>query len=267
MMRRITFVWLTTLLLAVTSFAQVARPTQRAPRGGDAPVPLRGEQKLRYLVKQLDLGPQDHEFVQGLLEVYAEQVQTQKVEQEERGDLLERVRVLYAKMGEAEQAGDTSRAEELREQMKLLGPGVLAEREFFAALEVNLSEDQKAALKKARQRLRRVPDGALRPIDVLKTAQALELAPEQDSKLSKLLQEYRAYMKGQAGRLYEPARQLAIQRIITDIRGILTTEQTEPFDKQIEKLRPPAPAPAQPEQERPSESGIPTGESEGGQTP
>jgi len=233
MMRRITFVWLTALLLAVTSFAQTARPTQRTPRGGEQVVPLRGEQKLRYLIRQLDLGPKDREFVEGLLEVYADQVRAQKTGQEQRGDLLERVRVLYAKMEEAEQAGNTQRAEELREQMKLLGPGVLAEREFLAALEADLSDDQKAALKQAQQRLRRVPDGALRPIDVLKAAQVLELAPEQQSKLSKLLREYRAHAKGLAGRLSGPARQLALGRIISDIRGILTPEQAERLDQQI----------------------------------
>ncbi len=266
-MRRITFVWLTALLLAVISFAQTIRPTQRTPRGGDRIVPLRGEQKLRYLTRQLNLGPEDREFVQGLLEVYAHQVRAQKVEQEERGNLLERVRVLYAQMEEAEQAGNTQRADELREQMKVLGPGVLAEREFFAALEGNLSDDQKATLKQARQRLRRVSDGALQPIDVLQAAQGLQLDPEQQRKLSKLLQEYRAYVAGIAGGLSGPRRELALGRIVSDIRAILTPEQAERFDKQIVKLRPKAPAPAESEQKSPSESGQPAGQAGGGATP
>ena len=263
-MRRIPFVWLTALLLTVTSFAQTMRPTQARPPGGERVVPLRGEQKLRYLVRQLDLGPEDREFVEGLLEVYAEQVRAQKTEQEERGDLLERVRVLNAQMEEAEQAGNTQRADELREQMKVLGPGVLAEREFLATLETNLSDDQKATLKQARQRLRRVPDGALRPIDVLKAAQALELDPEQQGKLSKLLQEYRAYVTGIAGGLSRPARELALGRIVSDIRGMLTPEQAERFDKQIVKLRPPTTPLAKPEQKSPSEPDKPAG---GGATP
>ena len=266
-MRRITFVWLTALLLAVTSFAQAVRPTQMRPRRGEQVVPLRGEQRLRYLVRQLDLGPEDREFVEGLLEVYADQVRTQKTDQEQRGDLLERVRVLYAQMEEAEQAGNTQKADELREQMKVLGPGVLAERELLATLEANLSDDQKAALKQARQRLRRVPDGVLRPIDVLKAAQALELDPEQQRKLSKLLQEYRSYVSGIAGRLSGPTRELALERIVSDIRGILTPEQAERFNKQIEKLRPPAAVPAKPEQKSPSESDKPAGETGGAQTP
>ena len=263
-MRRIPFVWLTVLLLAVTSFAQTIRPTQRTPRGGERLVPLRGEQKLRYLIRQLDLGPEDREFVDGLLEVYAEQVRAQKAEQEEQGDLHERVRVLFAKMEEAEKAGDKQRADELREQMKVLGPGVLAERELLATLEANLSDDQKAALKQAGQRLHRVPDGALRPIDVLKAAQALELDPKQQRKLSKLLQEYRSYVSGIAGRLSGPTREFALGRIVSDIRGILTPEQVERFDKQIVKLRPPTAPPAPPEQKSPREPGQPAG---GGATP
>ena len=263
-MRRIPFVWLTVLLLAVTSFAQTIRPTQRTPRGGERLVPLRGEQKLRYLIRQLDLGPEDREFVDGLLEVYAEQVRAQKAEQEEQGDLHERVRVLFAKMEEAEKAGDKQRADELREQMKVLGPGVLAERELLATLEANLSDDQKAALKQAGQRLHRVPDGALRPIDVLKAAQALELDPKQQRKLSKLLQEYRSYVSGIAGRLSGPTREFALGRIVSDIRGILTPEQVERFDKQIVKLRPPTAPAAKPEQKSPREPGQPAG---GGATP
>jgi hypothetical protein len=264
MMRRTAFVWLTVLLMAATSFAQPMRPRQARPRGGERTVPLRGEQKLRYLINQLDLSPEDREFAEGLLEVYAEQVRAQKTEQEERGDLLERVRVLYAQMEEAEQAGDTQKADELREQMKALGPGVLAEREFLVALEANLSDDQKASLKQARQRLHRVPDGALRPIDVLKAAQALELDPEQQAKLSKLLQEFRAYVTGMPGGLSAPARELALGRIVTDIRGILTPEQAERFDKQIVKLRPPTAPLAHPEQESPDEPDNPAG---GGATP
>lgn len=263
-MRRIPFVWLTVLLLAVTSFAQTIRPTQRTPRGGERLVPLRGEQKLRYLIRQLDLGPEDREFVDGLLEVYAEQVRAQKAEQEEQGDLHERVRVLFAKMEEAEKAGDKQRADELREQMKVLGPGVLAERELLATLEANLSDDQKAALKQAGQRLHRVPDGALRPIDVLKAAQALELDPKQQRKLSKLLQEYRSYVSGIAGRLSGPTREFALGRIVSDIRGILTPEQVERFDKQIVKLRPPTAPAAKPEQKSPREPDKPAG---GGATP
>jgi len=264
-MRRIPFVWLTVLLLAVTSFAQTIRPTQRTPRGGERVVPLRGEQKLRYLIRQLDLGPKDREFVDGLLEVYADQVRVQKAEQEEQGDLLEqRVRALYAQMEEAEKAGDKQRADELREQMKVLGPGVSAERELLATLEANLSDDQKAALKQAGQRLRRVPDGALRPIDVLQVAQALELDPEQQGKLSKLLQEYRSYVSEIAGRLSGPTRELALGRIVSDIRGILTPEQVERFDKQIVKLRPPTAPLTEPEQKSPSEPDQPAG---GGATP
>ncbi len=119
-------------------------------------------------------------------------------------------------------------------------------------------------MKQARQRLRRVPDGALRPIDVLKVAQALQLDPEQQRKLSKLLQEYRSYVAGVAGRLSGPTRDLALGQIVSDIRGILTPEQAERFDKQIVKLRPATAVPPKPEQESPNEPGQPAG---GGATP
>jgi hypothetical protein len=243
-MRRISFVWLTVLLLPVIALAQ-----QRSPVRSDSQKPrvnpLRGEQKLRYLVKQLDLIPKDSEFVEGLLQLYADSVREQETQQADRGDLLERVRVLYEQMQEAEKAGDKERAEQLREQMKVLGPGVVAEREFFDSLESILSEEQKAVLKRAQRRLQRVPDGTLRPIDVLRAAQSLELTPEQGPKLSKALRDFRAYLKEQGARPAEGMRALFIERIVAGIREILTPEQTERFDKQIEKLRPAA-APAAP---------------------
>jgi len=241
MMRRAMCVGLAALLLAATSLAQMVRemPHRRPPAANVTP--LRGEQKLRYLVKQLELNADDREFAEGLIEVYRQAVQEQTAEGDASGDLVERVRTLYARMQEAEKAGKKEEAERLREQMKTLGPGVTPEREFFESLRAALSDEQNVALDQAIERLKNTPDGALRPIDILRVVRAQNLTTEQQTKLSQALREFRDAQQN-AGRPSEEANQAALNSFIETMKAILTPEQAAQLDKRIEQMRPEPPS-------------------------
>lgn len=221
--------------------AKPAARTRNAPAVPSKPA-LRNEEKLRYVIAQLDLSVEQAKNAEALVEVF------RAAREEDERTFTEKVALVRATsdaLKEAEAAGDPVRAEAMREELRRAMPGVRAEEEFYAQLESLLQEPQKAQLAATLDRLRRNASGELRPIDVVHLALSLGLSPEQQSKLDKALETARQSTGGQ-GQLREKQRAALCEAVITNVRAILSSEQAAQFDKQLGKMRalPAAPAKA-----------------------
>lgn len=249
----------TTLLVAAffggaLALAQVqvqpAPPGQPAPPASPAAQPaqagpprLEGEQKLRWVCKQLRIDDKQMQQAEALIAIYNAEFDEQKADP---AALLMKIQDKYSEVQAAQNAGNAERAKELQAELKNMAPGVLPEMHFFDSLEEILTPEQKAKLPAMRKRAESPSDGALRPIHVLRAARKLTLAETQREQLEKVLDEFRA--ASQANRT-ENAEAAAgrMDKFIQDVRAILTPAQAEAYNKEIESLResPPAPIPAQ----------------------
>lgn len=227
--------------LTVTSFilcTAIAAFGQRI-KGPEKGIVLEGENKLRYVVKQLRLEDKQNKDVDSLMAVYAEAMK----EESSTAVLLARLNEIQSKLVEMEDAkktGDTTRVEALREEVRKLTPGTLPEREFFENLNGVLTDPQRTRLEQVRRRIESNPDVSLQPLDVIQTAQAQNLDPAQREKIDSLLTEFRNQMA--SNRPGTQAEKFArVDQLVAKVRGVLNPEQAKAFDQEIERLRPPLP--------------------------
>ena len=120
--------------------------------------------------------------------------------------------------------------------MRNLSPGNRAENEFFESLEQYLNPQQLAKLPNARQRSETIGSIALRPVYVMRVAFNLNLKPEQTRQLESLLQAFRLDIRQNRPANQEDVTQ-RVDTLVGQVREILTPEQAEEYDSQIESLR------------------------------
>ena len=104
------FITATILILCSTSFlaAQVQPQVRRAPRRPDPTEQgPKGEAKLRWICKQLDLSDQQMQQVEALIAVYQA---TLAEDRENPEDLMKRLKDKLAEIRNAEAAGEAERA-------------------------------------------------------------------------------------------------------------------------------------------------------------
>ncbi len=202
---------------------------------------LQGEAKLRYVLKQLDLDAGQKDIAESLIVTYNAECQ----EQRQNGvQLLQEIRARMQEVKDARAAGDNAKAEELERGLQEMRPGVKPEKQFYEALEPNLTPEQRTTLAEVRKRLEEKPDPQLTPADVVKAARDQGLAEPQEKKLVELTEALRSRQAS------TPAADAAAQtklldEFVSQVRALLEPKQQEKFDKQIEKMRPdPLPAPA-----------------------
>jgi hypothetical protein len=134
----------------------VAQPPQRVRIPGDrlqpvsappshkaeqpTPVPL--EQKLRYIVRRLNLNEKQKQHAEGLFAILQSET---NLSAEETKDRMEQIMSTYHAMQDADKAGDKARAEELREELKNQAPGVAAERHFVDGLTPGAAFEKEAS--------------------------------------------------------------------------------------------------------------------------
>lgn len=224
-------------LLAAAQGVQI-KPTQPPGRQPQAAAPKgpQGEAKLRWVCKQLKLDEQQWQQVEALIAVYHATLEEQK---QDPVALMEAVRDKFAELQAAQQADDKELTEKLRDELRNMAPGVGGENSFFDSLQQYLTDEQKARLPEVRQRAQKIGDISLQPIHVLRVARDLSLTAVQDRKLEIALADFRA--KQAANRSPNAEDTAPADELIQTIRLILTPEQAQQFDQQIDELRMGAP--------------------------
>ncbi|MDX2200858.1 MAG: hypothetical protein SF069_18020 [Phycisphaerae bacterium] len=222
------------LLGVATASAQA--PARKADRG----IVLEGENKIRYILKQLELNPTQTADAESLLAVYSEQMKAES-DQKHLISVLTEIQSIMAKRDEAKAAGDMAKVEEYNQQMKNLVPGQAPEKQFFEGLAPGLTDAQKKRLEATQERMKNDPDVSIKPTDVTQIAREQKLSKEQEEKLEKVNTEMRDEMtRSRPQSLAE--RVDRTDQFAKKVREILTPDQAKAFDAAMERMRPPMPA-------------------------
>ncbi|MGD8450716.1 MAG: hypothetical protein PVJ57_02760 [Phycisphaerae bacterium] len=240
-MRALVVVTMFAVLLGLPALAQQDYPMPAMPQAPKPGTPRQAtiQEKLRYICKQLDLNEKQKQHVEGLFVLLEAEANSPP---EELQRLVDEIQDTYQKMMAAREAGDTERAEELRETLIGLSPIVAAERNFAEGLMPALTEEQRAKFEYWRKKLEHVTDLSLKPLDVLRLAATYNLNDEQRAKVNDLRNKFRnAVALLQGDRERETA---LLEQLIKDVAAVLDESVRAEFLKQIDKLRPDEVAPA-----------------------
>jgi hypothetical protein len=192
---------------------------------------LLGADRVRYLLRQIDLTEEQATHAQGLIDsILPKHARPAPPDPDE-------VRRIWTELEQARAAGNQGKIDALTRELRQLGQETTGDSEFFTNMEPLLTDEQMNRLARARARLERHPSGALYPVDLLRTARELELAEQQKRRL---LNAFLATRK-QLGPVLRPSTELKLRMInffAAEIRALLTPEQVVTFDHRIRALRP-----------------------------
>ncbi|MEP0846625.1 MAG: hypothetical protein HRF50_07355 [Phycisphaerae bacterium] len=221
--------------LAIAQKAQPLTPTNSPVplKGGQAAAAqpkkaLSGEEKVRLLMRALNLTAEQRQHAAGLFDMYFAQSQTPQID-------LDRVHVLVKEMEEAKKAGDQAREQAIQEELRQMGQKSDPSKEFLENLRQVLNDQQKADLKRAEERLARNPSGEFQPVDVLRAAIDCGLTAEQQRKFDAALSEFRKKQNRRGAREDREAR--ILEKLLDETRALLTPEQVTKFDTYIDACR------------------------------
>ncbi|GEM_PF-1597763 len=190
---------------------------------------LTGEAKVRYLMRQLDLNLKQRRYARELIaSIYNDDTNP-------RISLAE-VHAIVAEIEKARAAGDKKREQELGQQLREMAQNADRDREFLTNMETVLTDQQKKLLKKAIARVKANPTGALRPLDVIRAARALDLSDAQKTKLDKIIHRLRDNLAHRR-QVTDAVRYQTINGLLYSIKHMLTPEQEKAFDLAILRLR------------------------------
>ncbi len=227
-MRRIVLIFLAALLMTGASWAQ-RQPTVPMTAVGEEQK-LKGERRIRYLLRQLDLTTEQREYARTLIATMLDEADNPPLS-------LEQVYTLMAEAQQAEKDGDDERAEQVKQQLRALGRGADREGEFFMNMETELTDEQKGVLRAARERLKRNPSGALRPVDVFRVVYQLDLTKEQKAQTDLWHARFREELRN-VKTLDDDKRFQLMNGLLERLRAELTPEQQASFDLSVRRLRP-----------------------------
>lgn len=242
MRRQVTLAAALTVAVLSTA-AAMAQTAQPLPPGARM---LRGEPKIEFIAKRLNLTADQKKTYDSLMEVYRVSMEDEKRRMPE---ILQQIRELMTELSAAEAAKDTAKADAIRAQIGKLRPGLGAEKELFDNLAAVLTEEQRQDVALLRDWLDKgPPDTKIAPTEVLKLARGLNLAADQEEKLKALENDFRTKINDPAN-VAEGVRDALYEQLVKDISSILTPPQAEKFRKRLELLKPdpnarPTPAPA-----------------------
>ncbi len=216
--------------------------TQKAEQPKQVPV----DQKLRYIVKQLNLDDKQKQHAEGLFAILQSE---SNMTPEETKDRMEAIMSAYRAMQDAEKAGDKARTEELRAELRAMAPGAAAERNFVKGLMPVLNEQQQEKFQSLLAKLEKATDISLKPIEVVRLARSLNLTPEQSQRLDKIQEEFRKSVATDVSKGPEPAAALdtgtakspesqRLDKLVTDISAILNPTQRAKFESEVAARRP-----------------------------
>ena len=220
-------------LAALGTLASAPAWAQRDFRGPalDEKAKLLGERKVRYLLRQIDLTPEQATYAQDLLAAM------RPGEEDNQVVNVDEVREIWAELEEAKRAKDQEKIDALTKRLQEIGQGASEDTDLLAKLRSQLTDAQKQTLERAEARLEQDPSGALRPVDMLRAARSFPLNDEQQRKLREAALATNAML----GPILRPSMDLKLRMVrflAGEIRALLTPDQVTEFDRRIQALRP-----------------------------
>lgn len=192
---------------------------------------LSSELKMKYIIRQLDLKPDQVQHVQGLMESFApNKASGANID-------IEKIRVLAKQMEDAQKAGNQAEVDRIRQLLVEEGRGESNEEDLYTNLANVLTDEQKARLAEIRARLATNPTGSIRPMDVVRAARATKLTDEQSAKLNALRDKFRTTISD-GPKLTEEQEKDLLNSFIGDVREVLTPDQLQRFNDILERMRP-----------------------------
>jgi len=192
--------------------------------------PLSGDKKVRYALRQLELTKEQAAQANGLIESLFTKDAQPNVD-------IDRIRQLVREMQEAKEQKDEARVQQLQGEIKQMGRGADNEPAFYENFRKMLTDTQKTRLAAIRSRLTRNPSGAVRPVDVLDTARALELSEKQLTNVRRIELRFRADANARVQ--YDDKRRVQlVNGLIARVQDELNNAQKTEFNHRIALIRP-----------------------------
>lgn len=192
--------------------------------------PLAKVKKVRYLLRQIELNEKQAKHAEGLIESIFAADAAPQID-------VAKIQAMVRDMQAAKAADDDEKYAALQEELKQLGRGLDPTPEFLENMNKVLEDKQKKMLKKATERLKRVPSGIVRPADILAAARALELSEKQIAQLKKAEEAFRKQVNTR-GKFDDKRRLAMINTLHKRVRDPLNEDQGKKFDRQIRTIRP-----------------------------
>jgi hypothetical protein len=192
---------------------------------------LLGTDAIRYVLRQIDLTAEQAVFAEGLIETMFS------------GDglppniNLDEVRDLWKRLDRAKEIRNQEKIERFSNELRQMGLDLTGYEEFYSNLGPQLTENQKERLERARKRLERDPDGAVRPGDLIMIVRDFDLTDEQREKLIRVAHSTNKVL----GFTLQPKPKLRLKltnACADSIRPILTPEQLAEFEFRVRTMRP-----------------------------
>jgi hypothetical protein len=184
------------------------------------------------VLRQVKLNDEQREFASELLATLFQNNEQPQLD-------LAKVHSIVAEIQKAKEDGDEKLADQLEQQLRDMARNTAGDDEFLMNMDTVLDDEQKAVMHAAYQRLERNPSGAIRPIDVIRATDDLDLTAEQRDAVEKAAGRLRNKMRSSRGRkLNDDWRFQTINAMIHSINEALTDEQQHVFKDRIRALRP-----------------------------
>lgn len=196
-------------------------PTERLVDRGQA----------RYLLRQVALTTEQAKAAKSLLDEFFSDEPQPALD-------LEQLRAAANAFEDAKKANDQEAIRAARTRLEQLAGGRDAQvRAYLSRVRRDFSDAQRKQLAAAQERLRRNPTGAVRPIDVFRVAQALELTGDQRRELLAARRSVRERVERMS--TLEPAERVEIVNgLLARIAGMLDQAQRGAFAASVHRLRP-----------------------------
>ena len=150
---------------------------------------------------------------------------------------IERVRAIWKEIEKAKNEGQDDKVDELTQELQRMNKEASDETDFAHDLKQILTDEQKARVDAALDRLERNPSGALRPVDLVRSAAALQLSDQQSARMRRACDEMRKILYPEL-RISPEKRASMIKFLHAELQKILTPEQLAAYESQIDRLRP-----------------------------
>ncbi len=215
------------------------------------------EKKLRDTCQRLALTSEQDKVVDNLVLIFrAELEEAQKNPMKLLDDIrfkLAELKEVQHTLEEARKGTDKAKIEELTKKEAALkrelantAPLRRAELNFYEGLEPALNASQKKQLERIRKRMDAAPEARVKPVQIFRVARELiKTNPNQsdrttqEQKIDTIEQSFRQRMATERVMADGPPPSL-IEELIRDVASVLTAEQREKFEEQIETPETPA---------------------------